>query len=184
MNKILKIIVSLVQIGGGLLGLGLIVLSFLDGQPTQTVMKFHIIFGCVFLFGVVSGLALIIKPRLGLVLSALFQAVQIPFFIKSGIAYAMSCGACVNLYKHASGWGFNFFFGSRYSLSLNSEQPWLIGVNIVALVLFVFLIKEICFFKSFEKPQESRSGRLYSARRSSQDQSHLDNSSPLRHIIH
>lgn len=184
MNKLLKIIVSLVQIGGGLFGLGFIVLSFLNEQPTQMVIKFHIIFGCVFLFGVVAGLVLIIRPRTGLVLSALFQAVQIPFFIKSGIAYAMSSGACVNLYKHASGWGFNFFFGSRYSFSLNSERPWLIGINIVALVLFVFLIKEICFFKSFEKLREPRSGRSYSANRSSQDQSHIDNSSPLRHILH
>ena len=184
MNKLLRMIVMLVQIGGGLLGAGLIGLSFLKEQLTQTAMIFHGVFAFVFLFGIVAGLVLIVKPRLGLVFSAIFQAVQIPVFIKSGIAYAMSSGACVNLYKHASGWGFNFFFGSRYSLSLDSGQPWLIGVNIVALALFVFLVKEICFFKSFKKSKEPQPRRSNSSRRSSQIDTNLDNSSPLRQILH
>jgi len=184
MNKLLKMIVLLVQIGGGLLGAGLIGLSFLKEQLTQTAMIFHAVFAFVFLFGIVAGLVLIVKPRLGLVFSAIFQAVQIPIVIKSGIAYAMSSGACVNLYKHASGWGFNFFFGSRYSLSLNSGQPWLIGANIVALVLFFFLVKEIWFVKPVKKNRESQPHRSYSERRSSKVQTHFDNSSPLRQILH
>ena len=184
MNKLLKIIVSLVQIGGGLFGLGLIGRSFLRDQLTQIAVTFHVIFILVFSFGIIAGLALIVKPRLGLVLSAIFQAIQIPVVTGPSIVYILFSGACFNLYKHASGWGFKFLFGSHYSLYFNSGQPWLVGINFFALALFVLLIMEIRFFKSFEKSSESETGHSHSAHRISQAQPHVENSGPLRHIFH
>jgi hypothetical protein len=184
MNKILKIIVSLVQIGGGLFGLGLIGRCFLRDQLTQIAVTFHIIFILVFSFGIIAGLALIIKPRLGLVLSAIFQAVQIPVVTGPSVVYILFSGACFNLYKYASGWGFKFFFGSHYSLYFNSGQQWLVGINIFALVLFILLIIEIRFFKSLEKTRESQSDQLNPTHRFSQAQPHIENSGPLRHIFH
>ncbi len=182
MNKLLKIIVSLVQIVGGLLGLGLIGRCFLRDQLTQTAIIFHVIFILVFSFGIIASLALIIKPRPGLVLSAIFQAIQIPVVTGPSVVYILFSGACFNVYKYASGWGFKFLFGSHYSLYFNSGQPWLVGINVFALVLFVLLIMEIRFLRSFEKSHESQTGRSYPARRYSQAQPHIENSGPLRHI--
>ena len=184
MNKLLKMIVLLVQIVGGLVGLGLIGRSFFTDQLTQTAQIIHVVFAFVFLFGIGAGAFLIVKPGLGLVLSAIFQAIQIPVVTVSAVAYALSSGACLNLYKHASGWGFNFFLGSFYSFQLNSGRPGLIGVNIVALVLFVFLVKEIRLSPPVKKSGEFQPCRGYSAYRSSRMQPHLDNSSPLRHTAH
>jgi hypothetical protein len=184
MNKFLKIIVSLVQIGGGLFGLGLIGRCFLKDRLTQTAVTFHVIFIFVFSFGIIAGLALIIKPRLGLMLSAIFQAFQIPVVTGSSVVYVLFSGACFNIYKYASGWGFKFFLGSHYSLYFNSGQQWLVGINVFALIIFILLIMEIRFLKSLEKPRESQTGRSYPARRFSQAQPHMDNSSPLRHIYH
>ena len=183
MNKLLKIIVSLVQIGGGLFGLGLIGRCFLRYHPTQTAIIFHIIFILVFSFGITAGLVLIIKPGLGLVLSAIFQAIQIPVVTGPSVVYILFSGACFNVYKHASGWGFKFLIGSHYSLYFNSGQPWLMGINIFALVLFILLIMEMRFLRSFEKSHKSQTGRSFPIRRNSQAQPHMENSSPLRHIF-
>jgi hypothetical protein len=136
----------------------------------------------VFSFGIIAALALVIKPRLGLVLSAVFQAIQIPVVTGPSIVYILFSGACFNVYKHASGWGFKFLFGSHYSLYFNSGQQWLVGINIFALALFILLIMEIRFFKSFEKSHTPQADRNYPARRFSQAQPHMENSSPLRHI--
>lgn len=184
MNKLLKMIVLLVQIVGGLVGLGLIGRSFYKDQLTQTTQIIHGIFAFLFLFGILAALTLTIKPRAGLVLSSIFQAIQIPVITKSGITYALSSGACFNLYKQASGWGFNFFFGSHYSFYLNSVKPPLLGINIVALVLFVYLFKEIWFTSSVKKPCEFPPCRAYSTYHSSKKEPYMDTSSPLRHIIH
>jgi len=184
MNKLLKIIVSLVQIGGGLFGLGLIGRCFLRDQPTQIEVTFHVIFILVFSFGIIAGLTIIVKPRLGLVLSAIFQAIQIPVVTGPSVVYILFAGACFNIYKYSGGWGFKFLFGSHYSLYFNSGQQWLVGINIFALTLFILLIMEIRFLKSFEKIRKSQVGLSYPTRRYSQAQPHLENSSPLRHIFH
>lgn len=177
-------IVFFAQFGGGLVGLGLIGWSFYKGQLAQTTQIIHGIFAFVFLFGVIASLTLIIKPRLGLVLSAMFQTVQIPLFIKSGIVYSLSSGVCFNLYKNSGGWGFNYLFGSHYSLNLNSVQPWLAGINVVALVLFVFLVKEILMPQPVTRPSEFQPSKGYSVCRSSKTKQSVDNNSPLRHIYH
>ena len=184
MNKLLNMIVLLVQIGGGLFGLSLIVPSFFTGQLTQNTMIIHGIFAFIFSFGIIAGAVLFFKPGLGLVLSAIFQAIQIPVVTVSAVAYSLSSGACFNLYKHATGWGFNFFLGSHYSFYLKSGQPWLLGINIVALVLFVYLVKEIWLTPSAKKSSEFQPCSGYSAFRYSKRQTHPDNSSPLRHAAH
>ena len=142
MNKLLKTVVLLAQIGGGLVGLGLIGRAFLTEHPTKITMIIHVAFILVFSFGIVAGVVLIKRPRLGRLLSAIFQAMQIPLAIGPTVSYALFSGACFNVYKHATGWGFNFLFGSRYYFCLNGREPWLAGINIVALVLFVLLVRE------------------------------------------
>lgn len=184
MNKLLKVLVFLTQMGGSLVGLGFIGRSLFMDHLTASSLKFHLIFVGVFLFGVLASVALIIKPKWGLILSAVFQTVQIPVFTKSAVSYSLSSGACFNLYKHVSGWGFNFFFGSHYCFILNSNRPWSIGVNLVALVFFVFLIKEIWLNPSGKKSTEFPPCRGYSSLHSSKVKPHLDNSGPLRYTIH
>jgi hypothetical protein len=184
MNKLLKMLVFLAQMGGGLVGLGFIGRSLFTDHLTPSSLKFHLIFAVVFLFGIIASSALIVKPRWGLILSAIFQIIQIPVVTVSAAAYTLSSGVCLNLYKHANGWGFKFFFGSRYYFQLNSGQPWSIGVNVIALFFFVFLIKEIWLTPSGEKSTEFPPCRGYSSLRHSKIKPHLDNSSPLRYTVH
>jgi hypothetical protein len=183
MNKLLKMIVLLVQIGGGLVGVALIGRTFYRDQLAQTTQVIHGIFAFTFLFGILAALTIIFRPRAGFVLSAIFQAIQIPVFTKSGITYSLSSGACLNLYKQANGWGLNFFFGSHYSFYLNSVRPPLAGINIIALILFIFLIKEIWFTAPVQKSREFPPCRAHSTYSSSNTKPYMDTSSPLRHIV-
>jgi hypothetical protein len=157
MNRLLKVIVLIAQIGGGLMAIGFLGRSLLAEQMPRTTLVVHVAFILVFSFGIVAGVALIRKPGLGLWLSAAFQAMQIPILAGSTAAYALACGASLNLYKHANGWGVNFLFGSRYSFYLGGDQSWVVGVNLVALGLFILLIREIRLQAAAAKLDRSRS---------------------------
>jgi len=180
MNKLLKTVVLLAQIGGGLVGLGLIGRALLTEQLTEMALMIHVAFILVFLFGIVAGVVLIKKPKLGLLFSAVFQAMQIPIIVGPTLAYALFSGVSFNVYKHATGWGFNFLFGSRYSFSLNSGQPSVLGINLVAVVLFVLLVRESCRQAADAKFSEysSRSARPFAPM-----QTHPADGSPLRRTL-
>jgi len=144
MNKLLKTCLLISQIGGGLLGIGIIGRVFLAGDLTRISMIVSVAFAIVFAYGILAGVALIKKPRLGLVLSLIFQGIQIPVIITPALSYIVSSGAFLNVYWHETGWGTNFaLLGSRFYFYINSGQPWCAGVNIIALGFFFFLVREI-----------------------------------------
>jgi len=171
------------QIGGGMLGLGLIGRSFLTGQLTHTAVIIHIAFIFVFLFGIVAGVALVKKPKLGLWLSAIFQAMQIPILIGPTAAYALFSGACLNLYRHATGFGFKFLFGSRYYFSIHNTESWMAGINVLALVLFILLVREIRLQATFAKICESQPSMEHPSQQFVQTQEHPTCGSPIWHIL-
>ena len=183
MNKSLKTIVLIIQVGGGLIGFGLIGQTILTEQLTQAAVIIHIAFIFVFLFGIVAGLALVKKPKLGLWLSAIFQAMQIPIVIMPTAAYALFSGACLNLYRHATGFGFNFLFGSRYYFSIQNAESWMAGINVLALVLFILLVREIRYESAFTKTCKPHPNMEYPSQELSQAQNHLPQGSSLQHIL-
>lgn len=183
MNKSLKLIVLIIQVGGGLLGLGLIGRSILTEQLTQTAVLIHIAFIFVFLFGIAAGVALIKRRKLGLWLSAVFQAIQIPILIGPAAAYALVSGACINLYRHATGFGLNFLFGSRYYFSIHNGESWMVGINAIALVLFILLIREIRIEAAVAKICELQPSMERPSQQFAQAQDHHAYGSPLRHIL-
>ena len=183
MNKSLKTIVSIIQICGGLVGLGLIGRSLLTEQIIQSTAIVHGIFTLVFTFGIVAGVALIMRPKPGLWLSAAFQAMQIPILIGPTAAYALFSGACFNLYRHATGFGFNFLFGSRYYFAIQSGEPWMVGINALALILFILLVREIRFVAAASKTYESKSYIEHPPQQFEHAQKDQTCGGPLRHIL-
>ena len=183
MNKSLKIILLILQIGGGLLGLGLIGQSLMTKQLTFTTVIIHIAFVFVFLFGIAAGAALLRKRKLGLWLSAVFQAMQIPVITTSLESYTLFSGACFNLYRHSSGFGFHVLVGSRYYFSIHNAESWMAGINFLAFVLFILLVREIRLESIFAKVCESEPSLEQSSRRLSKAQEHQTYGSPLRHIL-
>ncbi len=144
MNKWLRAFLLLLQIGGGVLGLLIIGRVLLQAGQTPATVRFNATFLVVFAFGILAGVALIMKPGLGLVMSLIFQGIQIPLFASPAVSYNMFSGGFFNVYWHENEWGANFtVLASRFHFYLNSEQSLFLGVNILALVLFVLLIREI-----------------------------------------
>lgn len=159
MNKWLKIFLLIGQIGGGLLGFYVIGRVFLEGDLTPIEVMISATFAILFAFGFVAGIALIKKPRLGLILSLIFQGIQIPIIITPVVSYILSSGVYVNVFWHETGWKIEYaLLGSRFYFYLNRGGPRCTGVNIVALVLFVFLVREIWFKAAamkISKPESS-----------------------------
>jgi hypothetical protein len=184
MNKSLKIVVLIIQIGGGLLGLGLIGRSLLTDQITLSTAIVHAVFSFVFAFGIFAGVVLIKRLKLGLWLCAVFQAIQIPIVIVPTAAYALASGACFNLYRHATGFGFNFLFGSRYYLAIQRGEPWMVGINALALVLFILLVREIWFEAAAAKICKTQQNIEHPPQQPVKAQTHHTYGSPLRHILH
>lgn len=159
MNKWLKIFLLIGQIGGGLLGFYVIGRVFLAGNMTPIELMICAAFAIIFAFGILAGVALIKKPRFGLLLSLIFQGIQIPIIITPVVSYILSSGVYVNFLWHETGWKVEYaLLGSRFYFYLNSGGPRCSGVNIVALVLFVFLVREIWFNAAamkISKPESS-----------------------------
>lgn len=144
MNKWLRAFLLLLQIGGGVLGFLIIGRVLLEADQTRATVMFNATFLVVFAFGILAGLALIMKPGLGLVLSLMFQGIQIPLFASPAVSYNMFSGGFFNVYWYDNGWGTDFaFLASRFCFYLNGGEPLFLGVNILALVLFLLLIREM-----------------------------------------
>ena len=161
MNKWLKIVLLLFQIGGGLLGIVLVGRVFLEVNMSPIVMVIYAGFAIVFGFGVLAGVVLIKKPRLGLKLSLIFQSIQIPIIITPVLSYILYTGGFLSVYRSEAGWGADFaFLGSRFYFYLFRGEPWCVGVNIVALALFVVLVREIWFKEAPVKISKSESSNI------------------------
>jgi hypothetical protein len=161
MNKWLKIVLLLFQIGGGLLGIVLVGRVFLGGSMSAVEVIIYTAFAIVFGFGILAGVVLISKPGLGLKLSLIFQSIQIPIIITPVVSYILYTGGFLSVYRSETGWGADFaFLGSRFYFYLYRGEPWCVGVNIVALALFVVLVREIWFKEASMKISKSESSNI------------------------
>jgi hypothetical protein len=142
MNKWIKRLLVVLQIGGGFAGLVVIAqLVIMNAEITAISVMGNVIFGIIFFFGIVAGLVLIEDEKLGIVLSQIFQATQIPLLSSPIIVYRLICGFGVAVFWQGARAGFNYWFGCHYAFFLFDNAAWGIGVNIVALVLFIYLVR-------------------------------------------
>ena len=161
MNKWLKTVLLLFQIGGGLLGIALVGWAFLERNMMLVEVIIYAAFAIVFAFGILAGVVLIKKPRFGLILSLIFQGIQIPIIVTPVVSYILYTGGFLSVYWQETGWGAKFaFLGSRFYFYLNRGEPWCVGVNIVAVALFIILVREIWFKETPMKISKSESSNI------------------------
>ena len=131
------------QIGGSFAGL-VINLQYLVAGELQIGSVVHcLIASAILVFGIIAGVALIENERAGIVLSQIFQGMQIPSLSSGIIVYRFCCGLGFYLIRQEMGMGHYHWFrlGYHYTLLLFCEAPWGIGVNVVALVFFIYLVR-------------------------------------------
>ena len=105
MNRWLKIFLLIVQIGGGLLGIAIVGRAFWGQDLNSVEMIMVAAFVFLFAFGILAGAALIWKPKLGMILSLIFQAIQIPVIITPVVSFILAAGVFWNVFWHETGWG-------------------------------------------------------------------------------
>jgi len=157
MRKYIIYLLIVLEIGGGFMGMwSLLVLPLWDTSTPAHVWIFSICAGFLFLLGIVAGLAFVDRPRLGAALSVVYQALQIPVVSSPLLSYKLLSGLQLGF-----GWlegrpVFIFELGARCTFFLlRHTDPWLIGVNVLALALFVYLVCELRLMpKGFESSGE------------------------------
>ncbi len=133
------------EVGGGFAGISMIFIL----QKWDTSMPIYAWIGSIFicfmfLFGIVAGLALVERPQLGAALSAVYQALQIPVVSSPMLTYTLLSGLRIGVGWFKGRPAFLFGFGARCTFFLfRRSDPWIIGVNVLALVLFVYLLSQL-----------------------------------------
>jgi hypothetical protein len=145
MRKYIFYFLIVLEVGGGFMGICAIIFKtqWSKSMPTS-VWIFAIIAFFMFLIGIIAGLSFIERPRLGIALSALYQALQIPIFLSPLFSYKFIVGLLLGI-----GWTKGRFVmliepGASIKVTVfKSTVLSLIGVNILAVVLFAYLILQI-----------------------------------------
>lgn len=146
MNKWIKYLLIVLEVGGGFAGISM--MFILQQWNTSTSQYFWWIFsiyvGFLFLFGIVAGLALVERPQLGAALSAVYQALQIPVLSSPLLIYEFLSGLQLGVCWTEGRPAFFVEYGARFALQLSMRTaPWSIGVNMLALALFVYLLLQL-----------------------------------------
>lgn len=129
----------LLEIGGGFLGLVLLAESLVDRGITHVSAIPGVASAGFFLLGIIAGLALVENPALGLRLSLVYQALQIPMFVSPFVTYILTSGFTASVHIQVANRdvtiGANCNFGSQFQFHFSKDMPWFFGINIVAVAL-------------------------------------------------
>jgi hypothetical protein len=141
MWRLVRIALIVLEVGGGFMGVTIILLSqkWNADEPLYAwVLQISICM--LFVLGITAGVTLVERPQLGVVLSAVYQAIQIPDIRGPLFIYRFYSGL-----QLGAGWweGKIAFFlepGARCTLLLFARtEPWRISVNLLAIGLFFYL---------------------------------------------
>ena len=144
-DELLKAIALFEMIGGvfGVVSVGRTVARawdyFLANPVFPIVCTFFLI---LYVLCFVAGLLLWRKHALGIVLSRIIQALQIPQFTIAGFLYLFVAGLDFTLTVGAARYNLGFSLGSRWYGALTPQSaPFSLGVNFVAAFIFAYLLK-------------------------------------------
>ncbi len=145
MKKCLIYLLIVLQIGGGFLGAWTTVSRIMRTTSTSNnVWVLNIPPILIFLFGIAAGLALVETRRLGLVLSAVYQTLQIPVLLSPLLCYKHYSGLLIGYAWSQGRAGPWMEFGSAFALQIfGFRGSWLVGIKLLALALFVLLMLEL-----------------------------------------
>jgi hypothetical protein len=138
-----SIALGILGIGGGAAGL-LAILSNAVSQPFKvSTFLIYLLASGVYGLGVWSGVVAI-QRRYGWVRQNIFfWGAQVPVVGSYILSYSLAAGGFLNLWikPFEVRAGFDFLIGSKFNLHLFLPGDFLLGVNVFALVITVYLIK-------------------------------------------
>ena len=148
MNKrLMNKIIGLVEICGGIWGIMYLIVLLYSGffnEPTGGTYLIFFLFLGFSIFLIKAGLNLFKKDKI--ILSLVAQFFQIIQVMMAGVLYQVYGGPFVNVIVSRSSYAgtlnFNFGFKTGFSVYLNSQigqNGWILGINVLALLIFIYL---------------------------------------------
>ena len=132
-------VLGILALGGGYLGATLVAATLFTPGPWLSKV-FTLAFIGLYAWGVWCGLRLLEGDSGAIRANRLYWALQVPIFMSSLMGYRFASGLlfCIT-YEFGTGIGWSAQIGSQFQYSLLQVQPLLIGVNLFALVVTIFL---------------------------------------------
>lgn len=157
MNKYIVYLLLILEVGGGFMGFAMILAYQPWNKNMNTFLWSAYIGACLlFIFGIFAGLALIKESKYGIVSSAIYQALQIPFISSYVISYNILSGVKLVVGVLGGKPYVMFNIGARCTFNLGIQTgSWGFGINLISLILFVYLI-----FQLRAKPNVNESSEL------------------------
>lgn len=137
------VVLGLSGIGGAALGFFAVVMGLVTGKGFPnfgTIIAFAI--GAVlYAFSARCGVLALQRRSGWLRKNFVLWAMQVPVLTSPVLAYGFFTGFSASVWIRAwpLGAGYNFFFGSQFSFALFTSNPLLVGINLWALGLAVYL---------------------------------------------
>jgi len=143
MNRWMRRIVAVLEIGSGFMGILALVLAkpWAKGFSPGTVTIF-LVFLCLALLGLAAGLLVAEGRRLGLWLSLLYQVVQIPVLASAAVTYQFLPGIQIVAGRFGDFHGVLFQCQSRLTFFIGRPpDASSCGLNLSALFFFLYLAR-------------------------------------------
>ena len=141
MNKGIKRVLLVSELGGGFLGLCLILQMFFMPELTAGSAIVYIVFAGIFLFGTIAGILIAENHRKAIFLSLIYQGMQVLQISSPTVIYYLHSGFHITLFLERNRFGANFRLGTDFAFYLFTQRPYGFGINIVALLFFIYLWK-------------------------------------------
>ena len=142
LNIWIKRLIACLQISGGVFGL---ILMYSNGYLSPKINMLSIFLeGLIisfYLFGIISGFALIEDKNIGIKLSMIFYAIQIPYITSFLLSFYLYCGFYLVIATNSPPDNSLSHFFCSYYISILQKDPFSVGINIAALTIFIILYR-------------------------------------------
>lgn len=129
--------IAILEIIGGIFGI-ITSLGYMN-NTSGIWLLFCLVFLGIYVYSVFAGYWLWKNYAKGYRASVLLQLIQIPVLVSPLLTYQFVSGLMFRFLLGTGGTGFDFNFGSLWSLLFLSDSGFSIGVNIIPLIIFFFL---------------------------------------------
>lgn len=144
--------IGILEITGGITGIGLILWLMLQGMETNTYVFLILLFAIGFyIYSIFAGLQLFKHKENGAFHSRILQYLQIPGISLGGMTYILTSGGYLFVGYNITEGNIKFDFGliaSKFQINiLNSDEGSFIYLNILAVIVLILLEKAISIIK-------------------------------------
>lgn len=131
---------GIVDVGGGAIG---ILASFTALYSNFGIAAVIVIppFILLYCFAVFTGVLTLERSETAIRANWWLWLIQIPIFTSPAFSYIFSCGALLatSIQLSPVNYKFNWMVGSQFKLTINQNDPLMIGINIFAILVFVWV---------------------------------------------